>query len=83
MYIYKLISFSVDEDIDYNVQDYITSDKLYDENEFHELCRKCVKEVREKYNEVCQYTMKHHMILHYGFNELKPIQQFGFNEEYL
>lgn len=82
MYIYRLISFSVDDDVDYNVQEYITSNKLYDKDEFHKLCNKCVKEVKEKYNEVCQYIMKQHMILHYGFKGLEPIQEFRFNEEY-
>ena len=50
--------------------------------EFHDLCKKCETEVERIYKEVCVYTMKQHMILHYGFKELEIIQSYGFNEKY-
>ena len=83
MYIYKLICFSYNEDDnEYNAHGYLISDKLYSKEEFLDLCKKCETEVERIYKEVCVYTMKQHMILHYGFKELEIIQSYGFNEKY-
>lgn len=82
MYIYKLIACDVNENVESYQNEYLISDKLYDNDEFKNLCNKVIEEVKETYKEVTNSTMKQHLILHYGFKELPIIQSYYFDEEY-
>lgn len=83
MYVYELMAWSNDDEGNEGHSDeYVMSDKLYDKDEFNELCNKCIEEIKSIYKEVTDYHMKKHLILHYGFKDLEIIQSFGFDEEY-
>lgn len=82
MYIYELAEWSNDMDNEGYIAEYVVSDKLYDKDEFNEICNKSMEEVKKIHNEITGFVMKQHLILHYGFKNLEVVQSFSFTEEY-
>jgi hypothetical protein len=82
MYVYELVEWSNDMDNEGHIDEYVVSDKLYDKDEFNDICNKSIEEVKKIHGEVTNYVLKQHLILHYGFKKLEVMQSFGFTEEY-
>lgn len=79
VYIYKLMEWSNNFESEGHWDEYVTSNVLYDNVEFQQLCNKCIEEVKSIYKEVTLSNLTQHLMLHYGFKKIDPIQSFSFD----